>query len=279
MKHVKHKKRGVKRILIPVLFLICCIGFGVSAWHFFTALFADRQADKAYHEIRDFAWQETEKAISAAATPAVQTLPETEPPIITAEELIAESRQFSVDIAGLKKEYPELVAWLRAEGTGIDYPVMQAKDNDFYLTHLYDGSYNLNGSLFADSRNTGVLTDGNTVIYGHNMRDGGMFNPLNEYKAQDFYDTHPTMTICTVEGDYQIDLICGTVENGDEEFMSFEFKDYEEMSRYLELIKARSTFESGVELQPGDCLVSFCTCSYETQNARYMLVGRVSGKN
>lgn len=272
MKRKSNRKRGVGRIITPVVLVICCIGFVISAWKFFSILHADRQAESVYSELRIVAQEQTVKKISAESAPVVEMQEKAE------ENITAESRSISVDITGLKNQYPELAAWLRAEGTGIDYPVMHAKDNDFYLSHLYDGTYNYNGSIFVDYRNTGVLTDGNTVIYGHNINNGGMFNPLNEYKSQEFYDTHPAMTICTTDGDYRIELICGTVEDGNYEFVQFNFDDFDAMNDYVNRFKARSTFESGIQLQPGDRLVSLCTCTtYSGLNARYMLVGRVSG--
>ena len=107
------------------------------------------------------------------------------------------------------------------------------------------------------------------------MKNGLMFQPLSEYKEQDFYEAHPTMMVYTTEGDYLVELICGTIEDGNYEFVKFSFDDFNDMSRYVDELKARSTFESEVTLLPGDKLVSMCTCTYERQNARYMLVGRV----
>ena len=276
MQHLKQttKKRHRRKIRIPVLFLVCCVGFAISAWNVLSILFSTRQANRAYSDFRNFAREETVKTILAYSAPEPD---ETKKREKTAEEIIAESKKFTVDVERLQKAYPELSSWLRSEGTGIDYPVMHTSDNDYYLTRLYDGTDNINGSLFMDYRNTGVLTDDNTVLYGHNMKNGGMFHALNEYKAQEFFDDNPTMLLCTPTGDYTVDLICGTVESGDEEFVEFNFESFDEMSAYLAQIQSRSTFQSGVELQPGDRLVSLCTCTYERQNARYMLVGRVSG--
>ena len=271
MKHKSKKKRSAGRIILSAVIVICCIGFVFSGWKFFSLFLADRRAEGVYNELRTAAQEQTAKKLTAESAPTEETQEGTE------EESISEDRPFSVDILGLQSRYPELEAWLQAEGTGIDYPVMHTKDNDFYLSHLYDGTENYNGSLFADYRNTGVLTDDNTVIYGHNMKNGGMFNPLNEYKSQEFYDTHPTMTVCTAEGDFEIELICGTIEDGNFEFVRFDFEDFSDMQSYVSQIRARSTFISSVELQPGDRLVSLCTCTYENLNARYMLIGRVSG--
>lgn len=120
-----------------------------------------------------------------------------------------------------------------------------------------------------------MFTDDNTVIYGHNISNGSMFHCLNEYKHQDFYDLHPTITIYTAEGDCCIELICGTVEDGNYEFVEFNFDSFEQMRNYVERFRRWSSFDSGVELQEGDKIVSLCTCTYERMNARYMLIGRL----
>lgn len=258
-------KRKSENNLIRVFFLfflvVCFAAFIISAYKILTITLENRKADTSYSEIRDMA-----NAQHAAAAP---------------EEIAASSgneasgqRKKSVEVLPLQQDHPQMRAWLFAEGTSIDYPVMQAQDNDYYMTHLYDGSVNQNGSIFVDYRNSGVLTDDNTVIYGHNMQSGAMFNVLNEYKSQEFFETHPTMIITTAEGDYLLELICGTIEDGNYEFVKFRFGDFREMSDYVEKLRSRSTFVSNVELEEGDKLVSLCTCTYENQNARYMLVGR-----
>ena len=185
-------------------------------------------------------------------------------------------RRRSIDFAELQKNYPEIEAWIRAAEIGIDYPVMQTDNNAFYLTHLHDGSLNANGAIFIDCNNADAFRDRNTVIYGHNMRSGAMFHSLNEYQAQDFYDACPTMMLYTPEGDYLVELICGTIEDGNYSFVKFNFDNTEEFLMYVNQLRARSTFRSEAEVQPGDRLISMCTCNYGRQtNGRYMLIGRL----
>ena len=182
----------------------------------------------------------------------------------------------TMDFSSLQEINPEIIGWIRGEGTGIDYPVMQTDNNSYYLTHLYNGEYNNNGSIFMDYRNNGDLSDKNTVLYGHHMRnDVLMFGSLKEYNDQEFYEANPTMAIYTPDGDYMIELISGTVENGDYEFIRFHFESDEAFLNYVEELRSRSTFTSGVEVQAEDQIISLCTCSYERNNARYMVVGRL----
>lgn len=264
-------KRAPGRVLTAVLLTVFLVGVGVSVYQISTILLENRRADVAYLQLRAAAQYSPET--TDAADPAEEETGNGEQE--TAPEA-QRHRQQSVDMAALQAEYPDMVGWIFAEGTGIDYPVMQAKDNDYYLNRLYNGTQNANGSIFMDYRNNGIFVDDNTVIYGHNMQSGTMFHVLNEYKFQGFYDTHPTMVISTAEGDFLVELIAGTVEDGNYEFVRFAFDDFADMSAYVDEIVSRSAFVSGVELQPGDKLVTLCTCTYERQNARYMLLGRVT---
>ena len=94
----------------------------------------------------------------------------------------------SVDFEKLTAEYPDTVGWLYCEGTPINYPVVQSKDNLRYLRRLPDGRYNAAGSLFADYRCKEVAASGNYIIYGHNMKNGSMFGTIVRYKCQNYYD-------------------------------------------------------------------------------------------
>ncbi|MGI6367566.1 MAG: class B sortase [Anaerolineae bacterium] len=273
------------------LLLVFCTGLAVSGYKVLSIVSQNRQAASAYSELRVAAQSApvTTRDVqpTAQAQPALGTVAEVpltgtphgtdNPP--TPPEPTAAPHQRSLDFATLQESAPNIVAWITAQGTSIDYPVMHTDDNDYYLTHLYNGEPNRSGSIYVDYRNSGSFTERNTVIYGHLMKNGTMFNALEEFKAQDFYDTHPTMTLFTPDGDYLIELVSGTVENGDREFVRFDLADDESVRQYVQELKARSTFESNVDLQPGDRLVSLLTCSYERANARYMVVGRLVALN
>ena len=177
------------------------------------------------------------------------------------------NRAFQKDFSSLQAGSPDTVAWITGEDTPIDYPVMHTDNNEYYLSHLYSGEENRYGTLFADCRNT--------VIYGHNMKNDAMFGSLMGYKEQAYYEEHPTMTLYTPDGDYTIELLSGTLESGDREFVRFRFESEEDFTGYIQSLQSRSTFSSHGTAVPGDRLVSLCTCTYEQNNARYLVVGRL----
>lgn len=201
----------------------------------------------------------------------------TEPDAFSEEVKETEPRQvISMDFTKLQDINQDIGAWLLSEDTPIDYPVLQADDNRCYLNYLYTGEINGAGSLFLDYRNTGLFTDRNSVIYGHHMKNESMFHTLEGYKKQDYYDSHPIMILYTPDGDYLVELISGTIEDGMKEFVKFDFENEEDFTEYVNALRSRSTFQSTVELQPDDRPLSLCTCSYEWSEARYLVVGRLT---
>ena len=104
-----------------------------------------------------------------------------------------------MDFETLRASGPDIIGWLTLLNTAINYPVTQTDNNEYYLKHLYDGTYNKAGCLFADYENKADFSDRNTIIYGHNMRDGSMLAVLNEYDEQRYFDEHPQMYLMTPE--------------------------------------------------------------------------------
>lgn len=88
-----------------------------------------------------------------------------------------------------REKFPDIVGWI--SGAGMDYPVVQGSDNEYYLKHLADKTYNSVGAVFLDFRNSSDLSDKISVIYGHNVRDNRMFGALWQYSRQDFYEENP----------------------------------------------------------------------------------------
>ena len=273
MENEKKERRFGWRTLVFCLFaLIFLVSGGITA----STLLAHHKADKAIQELRVQARESLSgygMVVRAEDNAAQQPeKPEAADPAVKEK---APERQISMDFTELLKVNPDIKGWIFGEGTNVDYPVLHTDNNDFYMDHLYNKEYNSSGSIFSDYRNRGDFTDRNTVLYGHHMGNGTMFGSIEHYASQDFYDATPTMMLYTPEGDYLIELICGTHESGDDQFVEFDFKTEEEFQEYVESFRKRSTFKSDVQVQPGDKLISLCTCAYVFDNARFMLMGRL----
>ena len=161
---------------------------------------------------------------------------------------------------------PDIIGWLTLPDSAINYPVTQTDDNEYYLHHLYDGTYNKVGCLFADYENAADFSDRNTIIYGHNMRDGSMFAALNEYAEQSYYDTHKQMYLVTPEGGYVVELFAAftakPAESGnDTSPWRLEWKDDGDYTTWLTAMKERSVVESDVTVTCSDKVLTLSTCT------------------
>lgn len=96
-----------------------------------------------------------------------------------------------IDFEGLQVVNPDVIGWVEIPGLAISYPVVQGTDNAYYLHHLFTGEYNSSGSIFADCHNQPDFTDQNTIIYGHNMKNGSMFGTLSRYQDEALWEASP----------------------------------------------------------------------------------------
>lgn len=190
------------------------------------------------------------------------------------ERLPMETAPIEVDFEVLLETNEDVVGWIYCEDTLINLPIVQAEDNDYYLRRMIDGTWNSSGTLFADYRNAADFSDSNTIIYGHNMHNKGMFGTLSNYKEQSYYYEHPIMWLLTPDGNYKVELIAGYVTLSTSEIYSFGQTE-EEVFALAEQSIEESTFTSDFQVSQGDRFVTLSTCSHEYYDARYVLIGRL----
>lgn len=178
-----------------------------------------------------------------------------------------------VNFEALRVINPDVVAWIYIEGTSVNYPVVQGADNRYYLNRLFDGGYNSAGTIFMDYRNEGDMSNRNIIFYGHNLKNGSMFEAITEYKDQSFYDDHPVCLIMTPEENYTLEFFAGYVTDMNNQAWKLEFGSDEEFKLWLDDAVSRSEFSSDVNPTAQDRVVTFSTCTYEYDNARFVLHG------
>ena len=107
----------------------------------------------------------------------------------------------------LQKENEEIIGWLEIEGTNINYPVLQASDNDYYLTHNYKKEKSSTGSIFLDKDFDLINGSSNYLIYGHRSKSGLMFEDLMKYAKEDFYKEHTKVKFTTNKDDSLYEIL------------------------------------------------------------------------
>lgn len=182
----------------------------------------------------------------------------------------------------MSKEYPHLYGWLQIPKTQIDLPVMRAEgDREFYLQHDFSGEKSAEGALFVDEKNSVYPQDGNTVIYGHNMKNGHMFGMLKLYTNESFFQEHKEIRFDTIyeEGIYEAVAVLKTRilnknEQGFRYYQFFQYQNEAEFQECLDFVEENRIFETGSNIQYGDRILMLSTCEYSQENGRLVIVAR-----
>lgn len=251
-------KKGTK-ILLTILIIILAAVFAVSAYKLISTLHQYKVADDMYSNLNNRFVTGRQKDAQSPDEGDMETSP------------------ITVDFDELLKQSSDVVGWIYSADTPINYPVVRGEDNDFYLHRFMDGSYNPSGTIFLDIACEGDFTSRNTIIYGHHMNDGSMFASLSDYRkqGQEYYDQHSVMYLNTPTQNYRIEVFTGFITDAESDVYTVSFSSEESFTNYIRRMKSHSVFESDVEVQPEDNIVTLSTCAYDFENARFVVLGRL----
>lgn len=286
-KHVetKSKKSGGNALLI-VAIVILIGGILFSGWKLFSIFRAYKAAADEFSSMSEQFTSKRETGTDttpAPSTPKPEARNEDEEPP-EEPEIIFQSVDmecgFNVNFDAMWQTNPDVVGWLNSEGTVIDYPVMHGATNDTYLHANWKGSYSVSGSIFTNYRCRGDLSDLNTIIYGHNMKDGSMFHSIKSYNTQSYYENHPYMWYVTPEANYVLYVVGAFVAETTSPVYST-YDSVDEVRDLLRYAKTHSDFTpdyviSGLDadtiVENAKRMVVLSTCSYEFNNARFVVI-------
>lgn len=245
-----------KKLILTVLLVICLGVFAFSAYKIGSYWMAKVRNDELLAQASSF--------VDVANNNTENTTPG------SSGEEVTDPESLVVDFDSLYELSDDVVGWIYCPGTPINYPIVQGYNNDYYLYRLIDGTWNANGSIFMDYRNSDDFSDSNTMIHGHHMKTGAMFASLMKYKTQSYYDEHPYMYIYTPEQNYRMDLFAGAI-------VSFVDKIYSTSpsASAIDSVVYKSTFDSPVDYE-GKQVVTLSTCTFEYDNSRYVILGTLN---
>ncbi|MDU2201983.1 MAG: class B sortase [Anaerococcus hydrogenalis] len=169
-----------------------------------------------------------------------------------------------------QKENPDVIAFIQIPKTNIAYPILQAKDNDYYLRRSLDLKYDIAGSIFMDYMNDKKMNDDNSVIYGHYIQGmTSMFTALKEFRDQEFAQKNRNFYIVTEDGlrEYRIFSVYATPANYD--YRTLNFEDKGQKLSYLEKLKEKSDVSlENRNFKQDDTIVTLSTCQYDYEDER-----------
>jgi len=272
-------KQAVRKLFF-VLAIILFAGMALfSGYKVYTILAEYREGEKTSEALQKFVVMEPvvsageqKKPEQKASAPAEHG---TEPTDSTAEPTMPEVWYPVVDFDGLLKTNPDVTGWIYIEDTNINEPIVQGTDNEYYVSHMVDGTSNSAGSIFMDYRNAPDFSDPHTVIYGHNMKNKTMFAHLTKYKDPEFFKTHSTGKIMTPIGSFQFEVIGGYVADLREEAWKVDFETDEEFLIWLQNTMERSEIGGTYVPDGTERIITLSTCDYVFDDARFVLVCRI----
>ena len=256
-KKSKKKLSKTARIILVVV-RVLCLGVAIfSGYQLYTGLKSYNEAGNTYDNLRKNAVVKQDDDSDDVASETINY-----------EQLL----QQNADFAG----------WLTLPNSNVDYPVVfgasvdtERYGNDYYLRHLFDGTYNVSGTVFIDYNNGRDFTHKNTVIYGHHMLNDSMFADIEKYKDQSYYDSHKEIYFDTPDAKYTIYPVAGYLTTGTGDYVQFDFSGDQEFLNYVDRFVSGSTFKSEQTIEASDQIVMFSTCSYDVDDGRYVLVGKL----
>lgn len=192
-------------------------------------------------------------------------------PADPAGEAEEDSGETGVDLAALQAVNPEVVGWIDIPGTEISYPVVQAADNDYYLTHTWKKETSSVGAIFMDYRSDAALGDFNTLLYGHRMRNGSMFAGLKNYRDQSFWEASPSIFLTDAGGTHRYDIFAACQAKVDAALYTPGAESQTLADEALTFVSTRNALTTGITPSSDDRILTLVTCTGTGYSARWVV--------
>lgn len=184
----------------------------------------------------------------------------------------------------LQNENADVKAWIKINDTNINYPVVQTNDNDYYLYRNYRKENSNYGSIFIDKNSDIENTNSNIIMYGHNMKDGSMFGDLLKYEDEEYYNNHKYIEFVTNTNSSTYEIIAVFksrifYKNEKDVFRYYYYTDLdteEDYNYYIDNCKQLSLYDTGVNAEYGEQIITLITCEYSSENGRMVVVAKKS---
>lgn len=248
-------------LILSLVCCICCLGF--IAWY----LYQDYVTQKRYEEMQKVVETTTESSEFTGETDGEEAeLP---------DDIFLDMKN-PIDFTKLSEINPDLYAWIRIEDTNIDYPIAQREgDDSYYLSHDMYGEDRFAGCIYTEDGNKKDFTDPNTIIYGHNMKNGSMFQNLHKFADEEFFDEHPYVYIYTPKHVLAYKVFAAYVYDNRHILNSFDFNDKDVFEDYVEnIFQVRSMdkhIREDVSVTADDRIITLSTCVGGQPESRYLV--------
>ncbi len=259
------------------ILLVICLGvFLYSAYQIAAYLYDNYKSESTYDKIREEYEKQlviekeaslpTDQSSNNPNTPVTPNIPNT--PSLSGKRLMMDRYNSLLEVN------KDVVGWISVPNTVIDYPVVQAKDNDFYLRRNIHGERATAGTIFMDYRSNARADSEHIILYGHHMRNGSMFKDLVKYKEEDFFLNQTNIRFNTLYEEIEWEVFSVYVADADFNYRQTEFFSGEKYLEFLEKLQNKSIYNKVIELTENDQLLTLSTCTYEYDDARFVVHAR-----
>lgn len=269
----KFKTLKTKKTLYYVLFGIFSAIFVFSAIFLIDYFVESAKQKGRYNELSSDKNQIQQFVDTAPTTPDGDLDPDGDYPFDPTSAILPEYQD-------AYSQNDDLIGWIRIDGTVIDYPVMQhLEEKDYYLERNFDEEYSKHGCIYVREQCNPFKPSDNVVIYGHYKQDGSMFHDLHGYYRESFWKEHQFIEFDTIyeHHTYQI-LAVFKVNVNDSDFFPYHrfnnAESAEEFDQFVSDVKSMSFYDTGVDAEYGDKLITLSTCEYTLSNGRLVVVAK-----
>ena len=258
-KQPEQKKKKKSDVLLTIALIVAIAVFCYAAFNLYHIYTEYKKGTDEYNQIEEMAVTERDADSAEVAGPSAQI----KPPI-------------EVDFDKLKSVNEDVVGWIYVDALpDISYPIVKGKDNQTYLHQTYEKNYNFAGTIFVDYENSGDFSDCNTLVYGHNMKNGSMFGHLKKFREDDrLYKQDKYFWILTPELNYRYEIISAYTTGVNSDTYTLFKGPGEEFEKYLETIKGYSEIQTDdTDLTIKDRIVTLSTCT-GNESTRFVVQGK-----
>lgn len=179
----------------------------------------------------------------------------------------------------LKKLNPDVKAWIQVPKTNIDYPVVQGQDDMEYINKNVYGEFELSGAIFLSCLNKDDFSDPYNLVYGHNMKNGGMFADVADFTNKEYFETHQKGKLYLTDATRKIRFFaCMKVTAADAKIYHPDGYRKENLKDLLDYIQENAVQYRDVNVADENSLIALSTCSEAETNGRVVLIGKLERK-
>lgn len=270
------KKSSRRKMFYLVLVIILAVMLGIFLGNMISDYLKKKQMQDYYENLAEKQTQQ-ESQTQLPETQVTETQATEEKDILTQLGITIPEKH--IDWESLYQENEDIYAWIYIPGTNIDYPVVQhPTDNEYYVNHNLDGTEGLPATIMTQNYNTKTFLDANTLVYGHNMKNGTMFRNLHEFEDKEFFKENLYVYIYLPETVYVYEIFAEYTWGNELITVSYDFSTEEGISAYLDKImtymKKDGQYREGISLSAKNHLLTMSTCtSPSNDDYRYLVQG------